>query len=525
MVRKFRIAFLAFVAGLVCPAQEAVRTENPANPVGECFAQDKKGLLWLGTPDGLFCYDRQSFSAQTKAVRAPARAAVHPVPAGGSGFLWLLLVIPAALVSYGWWRFWKWRSVRVQHRAEATVLQQAESVATEPDHLLEEKNSLAAQKEEAERQLAEVRQALQAKNEFLANISQEIRAPLNGILGTTELLLSTDLTHQQRGYLESAKASADSLLALLNDVLDLSKIETGGLALDKVDFSLRQCMAEVFHSVDVRAREKRLALTWDMASDVPTYVIGDPGRLRQILSHLLGNAIDATEKGRVSARVALDSQQDHKVQLQFTVSGGGTGPGGLGLAVCSRLLELMAGKIWVEPGKDKGSRVRFTVTVERGVQPPISDLQRMVAAVREPEQEAPVQKLDVLLAENGGVNQHLAARILERRGHNVVLAESGKEALDLLGFVEFDVILIDLNLPGTDGCATARAIREREKAGGRYTPILAMTVFNVTAENEKCVQAGMDGCLGKPLEPEKLIAAVETAASKEANGAAGFSRP
>ncbi|HLJ50736.1 MAG TPA: response regulator [Bryobacteraceae bacterium] len=515
MVLKFRITFLAVAAAMVCPAQDAARRENPGNPVGQCFVHDKSGHIWIGTTTGLFCYDRQSFASQTKPVEARVKTAARAVPATGGGLWWLLLFIPVGLGAYGGWRFWKWRLARAGSRHDEAVQLRTEEVAGERDRILEEKNSLAAQKEEIEKLLAEAREALVVKNEFLANISQEIRAPLNGILGTAELLLATDLTQQQRGYLESARTTADSLMALLNDVLDLTRIETGGLALDRVDFSLRQCMAEAFHGLDFRAREKRLALTWDMASDVPTYLVGDPVRLRQILVHLLGNAIDATERGRVSARVALESQHDKKVQLQFVVSGGGSGPTGLRLTVCSRLLGLMDGKIQVENHADKSTRVRFTTTLERGVQPPISDLQRMVSAIKEPDQAGPVHKLDVLLAESSGVGQHLAARILERRGHNVVLAENGKEALELLDFVEFDIILVDLNSPGTDGYGTTRAIREREKTRGTHTPIIGLTMFNVNAEQEKCIQAGMDGCLGKPIAPERLIGAVETAASRE----------
>jgi two-component system sensor histidine kinase/response regulator len=562
------------------------------------------------------------------------------------------------------------RDVSERRRADEALKHYARQMEVARREQEENAERLAQLVKELEVAKRRAEDATVAKSEFLANMSHEIRTPLNAVIGMTDLALRTRLTKTQRDYLDTVKSSADALLALINDILDFSKIEARRLALELVSFDFRDTVEDAVRLLAPRAHEKSIELACRISPDVPGTVIGDPGRLRQILLNLVGNAIKFTDHGEVIVDVVLDQRVNDEVLLRFTVLDTGIGiPAdkqweifgpfvqvdasttrryggtGLGLAISTQLVELMGGRIWLQSEVGKGSAFHFAArfgVVDTPVEQPslsanvdlrdlrvlvVDDnatnrriLEEMVASWRMTPVSAssaaaaldelrdasvagapfqlvltdalmpdvdgfglarliakdsrlagtklimltsaslpdgpshardvgisgyvtkPVKHSDlldaivaifqqpeaathrassratpashaargrILIAEDNAVNRKLVVTLLRTRGHKVVVAENGREALERALRQRFDAILMDVQMPEMSGIEATAAIRERERATGGHVPIIAMTAHAMPADRERCLDAGMDAHLAKPLRPAELFAAID----------------
>jgi len=368
--------------------------------------------------------------------------------------------------------------------------------------------------------------ANQAKSEFLANVSHEIRTPMNGILGMVELALDDELAAPQRDRLRLVHASARSLLAIINDLLDLSKIEAGKFVLDPTRFALREEVELTLRSLTARAQERGLLLSCTIDPEVPAQVVGDPDRLRQVLVNLVGNAIKFTERGQVSVRVHRAPDPALRVIFEIEDTGIGVPPDrlaaifvpfeqadpsttrrfggtGLGLTIASRLVELMGGQIGVVSEVGVGSTFTFDAhfapvhadaPVRRAGPPPL--------AARAAVGGRPLQ---ILLAEDNPINQRVAVEILKRMGHEVTLVADGRAAVETLERGHFDLVLMDLQMPIMDGWQATAAIRRSPNPQARHTRIVALTARATDEDRKRCLANGMDGFLTKPLQVAELL--------------------
>ncbi len=383
------------------------------------------------------------------------------------------------------------------------------------------------------RELAVAAQAAnRAKSEFLANMSHEIRTPLTAVLGLTELTLSGELTAEQHACLEQVYTSGQFLLELINNILDLSKIEAARPELEKVEFELSAIIQQVTTTLSARAAAKQLDFNYSLSVDAPKVLVGDPARLRQILLNLLGNAIKFTEQGEVSLSAGVEGQTADEVTLHFAVKDTGIGipedkqglifepfvqaegditrkygGTGLGLTISHRLVEKFGGQLWVESRVGQGSTFHFNANFGLAASPAAT------AGVNDRPVEmsvpATTARLNILLAEDNPANQLVLRSMLEKRGWKVTVVENGKEALEKMAGPAYDLILMDLQMPGLDGLSATVAIRAQEQGTDRHVPILALTAFAMSGDRERCLQAGMDDYLAKPVKASELYSLVE----------------
>jgi PAS domain S-box-containing protein len=364
-----------------------------------------------------------------------------------------------------------------------------------------------------------------AKSQFLANMSHELRNPMNGVLGMTQLLEMTDLTEEQQNYVTTLNQSGKNLLSLINDILDLSKIEAGKITIEPVEFSLHHCIKDVVMMQKQVIYEKRLKLDLDVAEDIPQFLMGDQLRVKQILHNLMGNAIKFTSQGGISISVQLLEQKDSSLLLQLAVrdtgigilpenldkifmpfeqeSGSTTlnyGGTGLGLTISRRLTELMGGTISVESAPGAGSCFKVNL--------PFAVVEELAASEETPQKtavswDAPL--LRILLVENDQVNITFGTSMLKKLGHEVIVAANGRECLTLLKNGGFDIVLMDIQMPIMNGEESLREIRRNEEETHLHQMVIALTAYSLRGDRNKFLEEGFDGYVSKPIEVEVLI--------------------
>jgi signal transduction histidine kinase len=518
-----RAHFTAGLAALAFLSEGDVRFRHRLAGYDDGWVEtDQPEVGYRKLPPGDYTLEAMARNSVGEWGEAAALVSFHVLPPWYMTFWFRLLAISAVLGVA--WVLWQWKTRNYQ--LEQQRLEKA--VAERTEELQRQKATVEAQKQEIESLLEKANQASRLKSEFLANMSHEIRTPMNGVLGMLALALETELTPDQRDYLTTSRASAQSLLSLLNEILDLSRIETNRLNLEDVPFSLRETVGAAVHALRSDASQKALSLAFRVNDDIPDLLQGDPHRLRQVLLNLIGNAIKFTHTGGIAITAELESFSDAGLTLRFQVSDTGIGippelqaaifqpfeqadgattrrygGSGLGLAISKSLVELMGGQIRVESTPGQGSNFHFTVRL--GVARETLPERPVEAAVPLPA----AQPRRVLLAEDNEVNRRVVESLLMRRGHQVACATDGKAAVEMAGRETFDLILMDVQMPEMDGLRATAAIRESEAPAGAHVPIVAMTASAMKGDREKCLAAGMDDYLAKPVHPGCLYEMIE----------------
>jgi len=367
-----------------------------------------------------------------------------------------------------------------------------------------------------------------AKTMFLSNMSQEIRTPMSGIIGMTELMLLTNLTKEQKEYLDIINFSSSTLLAIINDILDFSRIETGKLKLERMEFSIKELIYKTSQILDFDAKRKMLSLNIGIDERINYNVIGDPLRVNQILINLLKNSLNSTEKGHIELELKELKRENNMIWLEFKIADTGCGMSkekmdmifgdingkeptgelpafeyrgtGLGTAIFKHLLLLMKGKMTVESAENEGSVITLEIPFESAVPHITKQVKKEVV----PSEAVKTQKANILVAEDNIVNQRLVKELLVRKNFDVTIVENGLKIFDVLEQSNFNIILMDIQMPVMDGLEATAIIREIEKGTGKHIPIIGITAYAVKADREKCLSAGMDDYLAKPFVKEEF---------------------